>query len=340
MNNIIETLGGMLRPASDLSRVEVIPTSIKPINDIVFYCGGIPRGRITEILAEESQGKSTFAQWLVSETQKQGGKAIWVDAEKTFDKNYAEKSGVDIANLSMLDFSFAQDLFYKIKLIFAYNMFDIVVVDSVNSVLPAELADAKIESLSMNERLISAKIWSSFFYTLEGGYRIKDLNTGKLVKSNVITNIINEKKLVQEEDEYIHKISQKKTALILINHKNPKVGVQFGTKWYTPGGKRKDFAYSIRLDISRKKTETGQVAGVKNVLKYRIIEVRAVKNKVGIPLGTTQLKMDKDGRIFPLDEQDVEELKEVELVDEIQKISDEEIEVEGSAFDKLSKKLQ
>ena len=158
----------------------------------------MPRGRVTEIFAEESQGKSTLAQWLVAQAQKQGLNAFWVDAEKTFDKADAKGSGVDIDKLMMLDFSFMEDLLYKLKLLTASNLFDIGVVDSVNSILPQALGEAKIEGLNMNERLISAKIWAEFFHMYEGGYRIKDLRTGEYVKSNVITKVINEKKLIEE----------------------------------------------------------------------------------------------------------------------------------------------
>jgi recombination protein RecA len=326
-------LGEMLQPASALAPVEFIPTSIASINDRVFACGGVPRGRIIEIFAEESQGKSTFAQWLVGQIQKQGFNAFWVDAEKTFDPEYAKGSGVDTDKLMMLDFSFMEDLHYKLKLLTASNLFDVGVVDSVNSVLPQELGDAKIESLNMNERLIPARKWAEFFHVLEGGYRIRDLKTGKFIKSNVVTKVINEKKLIEESTDEVHKISQKKTILILINHKQPKVGATYGQKWYTPGGKRKDFAFSIRLDISRKKTETGQVKGVKGVLKHRIVQVKAVKNKVGIPLGTATLKMTKEGNFLSMDEK---ELKNLDLVDEVEKIPEEAAE---GGMDLLAYKL-
>ena len=331
----ISDLGSMLQSASSLAPVSVIPTSIPSVNDIVFACGGVPRGRIIEIFAEESQGKSTFAQWLVAQAQAQGLKAFWVDAEKTFDKEYAKGSGVNVDELMMLDFSFMEDLHYKLKLLTATDLFDIVVVDSVNSVLPEELGQAKIESLNMNERLVPARKWAEFFHVLEGGYRIKDLKTGNYVKSNVKTSIINEKKLVEEVTDEVHKISQKKLALILINHKQPKIGVIYGQKWYTPGGKRKDFAFSIRLDISRKKTETGQVKGVKGVLKHRVVQVKAVKNKVGVPLGVATLKMTKEGNFLPMDD---EEIKNLTLVDEVEKIPDEESMSELEQFSmKLAK---
>ena len=317
----VTDFGNMLQPASGLTDVEVIPTSIPSLNDRVFACGGIPRGRIMEIFAEESQGKSTFAQWLVAQVQAQGGTAAWVDAEKTFDRIYAQGSGVDIDKLQMLDFSFMEDLHYKLKLLTASNLFDIIVVDSINSVLPEALGEAKLEGLNMNEKLIPARKWAEFFHILEGGYKIKDLKTSKYIKSHISTTIINEKKLIEEITDEVHKISQKKTALVLINHKQAKIGITYGSQYYTPGGKRKDFAFSIRLDISRKKTETAQVKGIKGVIKHRIIQVKAVKNKVGIPLGIATLKMSIDGSFSPVED---EELKDLTLVDEVEKIPDDQ----------------
>jgi len=309
-----------LKSANELQKVEVIPTSIASVNDIVFACGGIPRGRVIEIFAMESQGKSTFAQWLVGEVQKQGLKAAWADAERTFDKDYAKGSGVNIDELQMIDFSTGNDLLYKLKLLFAMDLFDIVVLDSINSVVPDTMSSTKLEDFSMNEKLAPARMWSGFFRSIEGGYTITNVLTGKPIRSNKITKIIDEVKLIEKETDLYHKISDKKVVFVLINHKQTKVGVQFGQKWYTPGGTRKNFIFSIRLDITRKKTDTGQVDGVKGILKHRIIAVKALKNKVGVPLGTATLKMDKSGMIYPLDDKDLKVLEQVNLVDEIEKV--------------------
>ena len=83
------------RPTTD---VNVIPTG--SINlDHALGVGGYPRGRIIEIYGPESSGKTTLAIHAIAEVQKQGGKAIIIDAEHAFDPTYAEALGVDMDSL-------------------------------------------------------------------------------------------------------------------------------------------------------------------------------------------------------------------------------------------------
>ena len=61
--------------------------------------GGFPKGRIIEIYGPESSGKTTLALHAISEIQKQGGQAAFIDAEHALDPAYARKIGVDTDNL-------------------------------------------------------------------------------------------------------------------------------------------------------------------------------------------------------------------------------------------------
>lgn len=71
--------------------VDVIPTGAISI-DIALGVFGIPRGRITEIFGPESSGKTTLALHVISEAQKLGGIAAFVDAEHALDPDYAKKN--------------------------------------------------------------------------------------------------------------------------------------------------------------------------------------------------------------------------------------------------------
>ena len=67
--------------------------------DIALGTGGFPQGRVIEIYGPESSGKTTLAIHAIAESQKRGGIAAFIDAEHAFDKSYAERLGVDTANL-------------------------------------------------------------------------------------------------------------------------------------------------------------------------------------------------------------------------------------------------
>jgi recombination protein RecA len=57
--------------------------------DLALGALGVPRGRIIEIYGPESSGKTTLAQHIIAECQKQGGIAAFVDAEHAMDPDYA-----------------------------------------------------------------------------------------------------------------------------------------------------------------------------------------------------------------------------------------------------------
>ena len=58
--------------------------------DLALGIGGVPRGRIIEIFGPESSGKTTVALHIISEVQKLGGTAAFIDAEHALDPVYAE----------------------------------------------------------------------------------------------------------------------------------------------------------------------------------------------------------------------------------------------------------
>ena len=75
--------------------VEAISTGCISL-DLALGVGGVPRGRIIEIFGPESSGKTTLAQHVVAEVQKNHGIAAFIDAEHALDPDYAKKIGIDI----------------------------------------------------------------------------------------------------------------------------------------------------------------------------------------------------------------------------------------------------
>lgn len=70
------------------------------------YCtfGGLPIGKITEFYGEEHGGKTTTALDIVAnyQTMPDARDILYVDAENTFDTEWAQKLGVDISTLYIL----------------------------------------------------------------------------------------------------------------------------------------------------------------------------------------------------------------------------------------------
>ncbi|MCM8779023.1 MAG: DNA recombination/repair protein RecA, partial [Candidatus Omnitrophica bacterium] len=75
--------------------VPAIPTGSLAL-DYAIGVGGVPRGRVVEIFGPESSGKTTLALSIITQTQRSGGVAAFIDAEHALDPTYAKKVGVNL----------------------------------------------------------------------------------------------------------------------------------------------------------------------------------------------------------------------------------------------------
>ena len=66
--------------------------------------GGVPYGRLTEILGWQSSGKSVIAANLLASCQKKGGIAIMLDTEHSLLSGWAKTLGVDDKKLLNLKY--------------------------------------------------------------------------------------------------------------------------------------------------------------------------------------------------------------------------------------------
>jgi hypothetical protein len=71
-----------------------LPTGLAAL-DAILPGGGVPRGRLTELLAPAGLGKTTLARSLVAATIRGGGGVAWIDATRTLDpRDWAAESAV------------------------------------------------------------------------------------------------------------------------------------------------------------------------------------------------------------------------------------------------------
>jgi len=194
-----------------INPVESIPTGALSL-DVALGIGGIPRGRITEIYGPESSGKTTLCLHIISEAQKLGGLAAFIDAEHALDVNYAKRLGVDTMNLLISQPDFGEQALEITDTLVRSNALDIIVIDSVAALVPraeieGEMGDAV---MAMQARLMSQAL----------------------------------RKLTAA-------ISKSKTSVIFINQLRSKIGVMFGNPETTTGGNALKFYSSVRLDIRR-----------------------------------------------------------------------------------------
>src|SRR5690606_1554949 len=125
--------------------------------DAALGIGGFPKGRIVEIYGAESSGKTTLCIHAIAEAQKKGLLAALVDAEHSFDSNYAAKVGVDVDNLFINQPDNGEQALEIVDHILQSGLFGIVVVDSVAALTPkaeldGEMGDSK---MGLQARLMS-----------------------------------------------------------------------------------------------------------------------------------------------------------------------------------------
>jgi len=133
-------------------------------------CPGYPRKRITEIYGPESSGKTTLALAAVTDCQRRGGIAMFLDFEHALHHGYAKTIGVDFAEDKLLYFQpDTMEEGLKMLYIAIASGVDLVVVDSVAAMVPKTELEKKIDenaklgalAKAMSEILPKMCIWLS-----------------------------------------------------------------------------------------------------------------------------------------------------------------------------------
>lgn len=194
---------------AEANHTEVISSGSLAL-DIALGVGGIPRGRVTEIFGPESAGKSTLAQHVMAEAQKQGGTAAYIDVEHAMDPGYARDLGIRLEDLLVAQPDTGEQALEICETLVRSNAVDVIVVDSVAALVPraeieGEMGDSHV---GLQARLMSQAL----------------------------------RKLTAT-------IARTSTAVIFINQLREKVGVVFGNPEVTPGGRALKFYASVRIDI-------------------------------------------------------------------------------------------
>ncbi|MCW8349374.1 recombinase RecA, partial [Vibrio sp. ZSDZ65] len=136
--------------------VETISTGSLSL-DIALGAGGLPMGRMVEVYGPESSGKTTLTLELIAAAQKQGKTCAFIDAEHALDPIYAEKLGVDIANLLVSQPDTGEQALEICDALARSGSVDVMVVDSVAALTPkAELEGEMGDShMGLQARMLS-----------------------------------------------------------------------------------------------------------------------------------------------------------------------------------------
>ncbi|MBR2055692.1 MAG: recombinase RecA [Mycoplasmataceae bacterium] len=201
--------------------------------DYILGINGFPKGRIIEIFGPESSGKTTIALHAISEIQKNGGIAAFIDVEHSIDPVYAKNLGVDIDKLVLSQPNSGEEALEIVDILAKSGCIDLIIVDSVAAlVTEAELqGDMKDQTIGSQARLMSKAL--------------------RKITSNLYKN---------------------KTTIIFINQIREKVGLVFGNNETTSGGRALKFYSSIRIDVRRISSISVNDSIIGNIIKMKVVK--------------------------------------------------------------------
>jgi recombination protein RecA len=201
--------------------------------DLALGVNGYPKGRIIEIYGPESSGKTTLTLHAIAEAQKAGGIAAFIDAEHAFDRNYAEKLGVDIENLIISQPDNGEQALEIAENLIRSGAIDIVVIDSVAALTPKSEIEGEMGDSKMG---LHARLMSQALRKLTGT------------------------------------ISKTHCTVFFINQLREKIGVMFGNPETTTGGNALKFYASVRLDIRRSSQIKDGETVIGNRTKVKVVK--------------------------------------------------------------------
>ncbi|MGH7959885.1 MAG: recombinase RecA, partial [Opitutaceae bacterium] len=223
--------GSIMRLGSNAKmKVETLSTGSLAV-DLALGVGGLPKGRIIEIYGPESSGKTTFCLSVISEAQKRGGLAAFIDVEHALDPKYARIVGVALDDLLVSQPDSGEDALNIMETLIRSNSIDVIVLDSVAALTTRAELDGQMGDATVGAQ---ARLMSQAMRRLTAV------------------------------------VSKTQCVCIFTNQIREKIGVMFGNPETTSGGRALKFFSSVRIDIRRKdqiKTPEGKVVGNRTKIK-------------------------------------------------------------------------
>ena len=193
----------VLTETQEKENVDFLSTGVVGLNLLISgkIDGGIPIGRVTEMGAPPSLGKSFVGLTLAKNAQRKGMFVIFVDTERAFDFEWAKNVGLDVSE----------------------NKLMVIQENMIESVQSALMSVSK--SLSKDEKknlFIAIDSWGN----LVTDKTLSDAEIGKDVKDMTVT---------QKKNTFARLLLTTKSTVFVANHTYSNIG-GFGDPMSIPGG--------------------------------------------------------------------------------------------------------
>lgn len=181
--------------------------------------GGWPVNQWSEIIGDESSGKTALAYKTIAANQALDPDwiAMWIAAEE-FVPEYAVAIGVDLERLWVVETNIMEHAYDLILRAMENRAVDCIVIDSLPALVPGDEAEKMMEEFSVG---LGARLTGKFFR-----------KSSKAQKRSLVRD-------------------DRGCTGLVINQWREKIGVLYGDPRTTPGGRAKNFHYFTRVEVKR-----------------------------------------------------------------------------------------
>jgi len=223
---------------------EYLSTNIVPIN-ILFsgrVDGGIPKGKISQMSADSSLGKSMIGYSILKQAQREGMKCILVDTEHTWDIQNAKINGIDVSEEALMVFDVAELTAVK-------ELFSSLYIEKKN-------ADGSFVYYPIEDRKNIFVLFDSW------GALMTNAATAKGMEGSTTADM----RSPIEKNSLAATMSESRVTCFVINHVMSNTG-GFGDPLGIPGGKKLYFVSDgIGMAMSAAKSKDGEEGELDNLI--------------------------------------------------------------------------
>lgn len=238
------------------------------------YFGGYAVGRLYEMYGQSSTGKTLYATMAMIEAQKLGGYAIFIDYERSFNIDFAERLGL---NLDKSQFIYQKPYTWEggnetaVKACHIIRSKGIIPDDAPIFVVQDSIAAAIPESQSAKG----------------SEYSKLNMNDSTALSRILSTTLKSIKSAAEEYD----------ATFLYLNQERDIPGVIYGPKTTAPGGKAMGFMADGRIHLTRSVEKSKEDDGG---IVRQVIKIECIKSKLTAPFKKTQidLRFDEFGMAY------------------------------------------
>jgi recombination protein RecA len=122
----------IILPADKVFIPGIIPTGSLGLD--VGLNGGWPLGRICVLWGPKGVTKSTLTLTTIREAQKLGKNCLYIDAERSFTGEWAQRHGVDPTKMWVIQSRTIENILEHTRSLFEKKLIDVVIVDSISMI--------------------------------------------------------------------------------------------------------------------------------------------------------------------------------------------------------------